>query len=153
MNEQATWALKRHQMYLKGGATRHKLMNEGGLRGAVDAKSADDLLGLVEKWCLGVQGRKFLGDENGSICTEDQRFHGATVTPQNEGEKQDVAMLTPSGPSSETIPPGEPREVEVLAPQRAMQVRAFRSSRSSLTQFVLSAGSFDSYRKITLARS
>ncbi|KAL9715462.1 hypothetical protein Ac2012v2_002123 [Leucoagaricus gongylophorus] len=55
MTEEATWALRRHNMYIKGGTMRQKLKNEGGMRGAVDAQNADDFLPLVEVWCLGDQ--------------------------------------------------------------------------------------------------
>ncbi|KXN91476.1 hypothetical protein AN958_00738 [Leucoagaricus sp. SymC.cos] len=95
MNEEATWALRRHEMYLKGGAARHKLMNEGGLRGAVDAKSADDLLGLVEKWCLGVRGRNFVGDRDEDIRVDDQLQDA--VPERGREEEAAVPISTDSG--------------------------------------------------------
>jgi len=64
MTEEATWALRRHNMYIKGGTMRQKLKNEGGMRGAVDAQNADDFLPLVEEWCLGVRGRYPAEDNN-----------------------------------------------------------------------------------------
>ncbi len=62
MNEEYTWGLRRHELFIKGGTSRHKLLNEGGLRGAMDARSVDELLVLLEYWCLGVRGRDFIGD-------------------------------------------------------------------------------------------
>lgn len=49
---------------MKGGTSRQKLLNEGGMRGAVDARSVDELLVLVEYWCLGGRGRDFVGDDS-----------------------------------------------------------------------------------------
>lgn len=64
MNEECPWGLRRHELYIKGGASRQKLLNEGGMRGAVDARSVDELLVLVEYWCLGGRGRDFVGDDS-----------------------------------------------------------------------------------------
>jgi hypothetical protein len=90
-------------MYLKGGVTRDKLKTEGGLRGAVDAKSADGLLHLIQKWCLGVRGRDFVGDEE--VHAEYQESY---TTVPDEGENKGTDGFTPtvpaSGVSSEEVP-------------------------------------------------
>jgi hypothetical protein len=64
MNEEFTGGLRRHELYVNGETSRLKLKNEGGLRGAVDARSVDEFLKLVELWCLGCRGRDFEKDEN-----------------------------------------------------------------------------------------
>jgi len=59
-------------MYIKGGITRQKLKDEGGMRGAVDAQNADAFLPLVEKWCLGVRGPNFIEDQTKQTHIEDR---------------------------------------------------------------------------------
>lgn len=107
LNEQATWALRRHKMYMKGGATRQNLKDEGGLRGAMDAKNADDFLPLVEKWCLGVRGPYFVGDPAEETRTKDPgSMHVG-------GEESGTSELATTGSTAGAAPLEPAREAEV----------------------------------------
>jgi len=94
MTGEATWALQRHNMYIKGGIMRQKLKDEGGMRGAVDARNADAFLPLIEKWCLGVRGPNFIEDQTEQTHVED-RYPRNNV--HNEGTKLEVDELTIAG--------------------------------------------------------
>ncbi|KAJ3569411.1 hypothetical protein NP233_g5068 [Leucocoprinus birnbaumii] len=117
LTERAAWALRRHKMYMKGGATRQKLKDEGGLRGAVDAKTADDFLPLVEKWCLGIRGPYFVGDHEETGAEEQlQHQHSPEDSEHEAGENPGVDDNAVAGSSSELVAPEAPREDEVPPP-------------------------------------
>jgi hypothetical protein len=84
MNEEYTWGLRRHELYVNGEASRLKLKNEGGLRGAVDARSVDEFLKLVELWCLGCRGRYF--DEDEGWNEEGQQPEVPTLSGDEAGD-------------------------------------------------------------------
>jgi len=85
-------------MYIKGGITRQELKNEGGMRGAVDARNADAFLPLVEKWCLGVRGPNFIEDQTEQTHIEDRHPRNNV---HNEGAKLEVDDLTTARHASE----------------------------------------------------
>lgn len=98
MNEEYTWGLRRHELYVKGEASRLKLKNEGGLKGAVDARSVDELLVLLEIWCLGCRGRDFSGDEDEDQGAESQLLND----PALNGDKRELALES-VGSTSEAV--------------------------------------------------
>ncbi|KAF7778459.1 hypothetical protein Agabi119p4_2804 [Agaricus bisporus var. burnettii] len=104
MNEEYTWGLRRHELYVSGEASRQKLKNEAGLRGAVDARSVDEFLSLVELWCLGCRGRDF--DEGEERTKESQQLN----VPILNGDKVDDAQKVVG-----SIPEVVPEEIHIQA--------------------------------------
>jgi len=105
-------------MYIKGGITRQKLKDEGGMRGAVDAQNADAFLPLIEKWCLGVRGPNFIEGQTEQTHIEN-RYPRNNV--HNEGTKLEVDELTIAGHVSGAASSKSP--CQVVDPHPAIQAQ------------------------------
>ncbi|KAF9445576.1 hypothetical protein P691DRAFT_805490 [Macrolepiota fuliginosa MF-IS2] len=106
MTEGCTWGLRRHELFIKGGTSRLKLLNEGGMRGAMDARSVDELLVFVEQWSLGCRGRDFIGDDGPGIMGN-VRHQNAV---QDNSDKTEVSKTMDS--RAEVAPQTVPVEVD-----------------------------------------
>lgn len=121
MTEEYTWGLRRHELYVKGGTSRLKLLNEGGMRGAMDARSVDELLVFVEQWCLGCRGRDFVGDDGeGEAATNHQFWE----TIRDNGDKKEVQVASKSsGSTSEAARQATSAQVSASSRELEQQVR------------------------------